>query len=66
MKANYTESDLPLGATAAARYLEISYPTLNNLRRAGVLPALKNSSGHFMFRQADLEKVKQQRERGRS
>ena len=69
MRTKYTEpTDLPIiGASAAARFLEISYPTLNNLRRRGVLPAIKNTAGHFVFRESDLEKVKQQRQqRGRS
>ena len=53
-----------LSPSAAARLCNVSAPTIVSWAKKGILPALRTTDGHRIFRQSDVLRIKAERERG--
>lgn len=59
------ENDELLMTSGVARELELSGRMVIELERSGKLPAIKTANGTRLFRRADVEQLKRQRQEAR-
>jgi DNA-binding transcriptional MerR regulator len=65
LKAKANSSEEFLMTSDAARRLEVSSQRIIQLEREGKLPAIRAANGTRLFRAADIERLRQEREEKR-